>query len=168
MKVIKIDKNNYVEIFREYNVLIFRYIYSRVGNNKELAQDLTQEVFLKVWKKKESFNENKGSIKTWLFRIAQNTLIDEYRSKYSNLIENDEEKIINFVENRENEDFEMMLNFVLQKMKNLSESDQEILTMKFVAQLENNEIADVLEKSENTIKVQIHRALNKLKEIING
>lgn len=65
-------------IYEEYQSKVLRLIYSKV-NNHTLAEDLTEDVFVKVYAKLHSFDETKASISTWIYRIAQNTVIDYYR-----------------------------------------------------------------------------------------
>jgi len=71
---------------KSLEILIHRYlkpIYSfvyRYIDNSEVAEDITQEVFVKVWKNLKKFNKNK-SFKTWIFTIAKNTSIDFFKKK---------------------------------------------------------------------------------------
>ena len=68
------------DAFLAFNVQIFRTIYARTGQ-RVIAEDITQETFLKAWKKRETFNSEKASLKTWLFSIALNTMRDFFRGE---------------------------------------------------------------------------------------
>jgi len=73
-------RNEYLEILiQRYLKLIYNFIYARVGD-ESVAEDLTQETFVKVWRSFKTFDITKG-FKTWLFRIAKNTLIDWLRKQ---------------------------------------------------------------------------------------
>lgn len=73
-------RNEYLEILiQRYLKLIYNFIYARVGD-ESVAEDLVQETFVKVWRSFKTFDNTK-SFKTWLFRIAKNTLIDWLRKQ---------------------------------------------------------------------------------------
>lgn len=74
------DELNQEEIYREYYDKVFRSIYSKVCN-ETIAEDLTANVFVKVYAKWDTFDGNRASISTWIYRIAQNTVIDYYRTR---------------------------------------------------------------------------------------
>lgn len=66
-------------IYRDCYPKVRRYIAARVQDPFE-AEDLTQEVFVKVFQKLDSFDEGKASVSTWVYAIAKHTLIDHYRA----------------------------------------------------------------------------------------
>ena len=71
---------NKEEIYEEYHLKVLRYIQSKV-NDYYLAEDLCSDVFVKVYEKIDSFDEDKSSISTWIFTITKNKLIDYYRTR---------------------------------------------------------------------------------------
>jgi len=76
-----LEKEELVQAFKDYNVDIYNYVYYRSGQSKEIAEDITQDVFMKALRYKKSFDKSKSSIKTWLHVIARNLLVDFYKSK---------------------------------------------------------------------------------------
>ena len=68
-------------IYEEHYQKVFAYIYSHINNYYD-AQDLSEEVFTKINKKLDTFDETKSSLNTWIFNITKNTLIDFYRTKH--------------------------------------------------------------------------------------
>ena len=70
-------------IYNEYHDKVLRLITGKINNYTE-AEDLTSDVFVKVYSKLDSFDDTKASISTWIYRIAQNTLIDYYRTRKVN------------------------------------------------------------------------------------
>ena len=68
------------KVYTEYKEKVMRYMLKKVQNPHD-AEDLTSEVFLKVFKSIESFDENKASISTWIYTVARNTVIDYYRTR---------------------------------------------------------------------------------------
>ena len=82
---LKGDEKSLEILVVKYLKLIYSFVYKNVGNPAE-AEDITQEVFIKVWKNMKKFDQNK-SFRPWIFQIAKNTSIDFLRKKllHSNL-----------------------------------------------------------------------------------
>lgn len=68
------------QIYKDYHDKVLHFIYGKTSNYT-LAEDLTSDVFLKVYSKLDTFDDTKASISTWIYRIAQNTLIDYFRTR---------------------------------------------------------------------------------------
>ena len=76
MKINRLEtKEDLEELFIQLNEQIFRYIYVRCGYNQDIAQDLTQDVFIKAWDKRALFNSSKSTLKNWVYIIARNIVI---------------------------------------------------------------------------------------------
>jgi len=158
--------------FREWNELLFKYVFVRIGSGK-IAEDITQESFLKAWEKRESFDPEKSSLKNWLFVITINTMRDYFRTqkKFTNeILERvkegaQEEDIMSGEDVRADVEKKDTTDFVLRQMGQLSERDQELLSLRYVEDLDIAEVAQVLKMEYSATKVAIHRALKKLKEI---
>ena len=71
---------NTEKIYEDYRQKVFSYILSKVQNS-DLAEDLCQNVFLKIYEKADTFDETKASVSTWIYTIARNTLTDYYRTR---------------------------------------------------------------------------------------
>ena len=155
----------FAEIYNLFFKKIYRFIFFRVGH-KEVAEDLAEEVFLKAFTKISSINES-GAFEGWLYRIARNLVIDYYRQKKSTValeeIENTLEYETNVVDvvNLQNQQ-----KVLLKLIKELSAEQQVVLKLKFFEDLENHEIAELLNKSEGSVRVIQHRAIIKLQELI--
>lgn len=148
------------EIYITYSDKIFRYLYWRVGD-VSLAEDLTSEVFLKVFKNLGKFKD--GYLQAWIYRIAKNLLIDHYRSKKTSSLEWAEEIAVddNLLENlAKDEDAKR-----LQKaIANLPENLREVVILRFFEDLSASEIGAILGISEVNVRVLQFRGLKKLKE----
>ena len=68
------------KIYREYQGKIYGYALSKV-NNPQDAEDITSDVFLKVYEKLVTFDETKASLSTWIYTITRNTLTDYFRTR---------------------------------------------------------------------------------------
>lgn len=68
-------------VYMEYQPKILKYLVYKT-NNRDLAEDLCSEVFLKLVKKAETFDDTKASVSTWVYTIARNTLYDYFRTRH--------------------------------------------------------------------------------------
>ena len=145
--------------------------------NKNDAPDIVQEVFIKIWKNIDNFDQSKASFKTWIFTIAKNTTTDYLRKKRSLLfsdVSTDEENINSFAENIESE--ELLPDEVIEKLEDaevlnktlekLRLDYREVLILHYQEEMTFEEIGKILDKPLNTIKSQHRRALIELRRIL--
>lgn len=154
------------EIMSRHGQDILRLVYSYV-NNKELAEDLTQDIFVKCYKSLHTY-KGKSSLRTWLWRIAINHCKDFLKSWYNKNVVISEEQPITHRTTKE-----MVEEVVIQK----EEDDQliaaimtlpikyrEVIYLFYYEELLIKEIAVVTEASGNTVKTRLRRAKELLKE----
>lgn len=79
-ELLKKDNSSFTLLYDNYSKSLFGVIYNLI-RNKEEAEDVLQEVFVKIWNNIDSYNESKGRLYTWMLNIARNTTIDKLRSK---------------------------------------------------------------------------------------
>ncbi len=160
------DEQAFGQLYELYFERIFKFIYFRV-NHKETAEDLSEEVFIKAWEKIADVKE--VSFGGWLYQIAKNKVIDYYRQKKQVV---DLEDVQNFLESDErlsestNTVIERRLFMVL--LKELTPEQQIIIKLKFIEDMDNSEIAELISKSEGSIRVIQHRAIQKLQELFKS
>jgi len=141
---------------------IFRFILLRIKNYHE-AEDLTQTVFLKAWKGLPKYEE-KNQFLSWLYAIARNTIVDYWKKKKEFVFDSEKTDILedcqDFLETlQEEEDFKGIINAI----DLLSEDQQEIIILKFIEDLPNREISEIMERSEEAIRQLQVRAIKSLK-----
>ncbi|MDB4940388.1 MAG: polymerase ECF-type sigma factor, polymerase sigma-70 factor, subfamily [Candidatus Doudnabacteria bacterium] len=164
LKAKKGEEQAFGELYELYFDKIFKFIYYRVSH-KEVAEDLTEDVFIKAWTSIKTVKEN--SFSGWLYQIAKNKVIDYYRQKKATV---DIEEIQNILESDEN--LSENTNTIIEKrvfmeaLKQLTPEQQIIIKLKFIEDLDNSEISDLISKSEGSIRVVQHRAILKLQELI--
>lgn len=152
------DKRAFGDLYERYMGDIYRYIYYRVSHQQD-AEDLTEQVFLKAWKGLERFR-GEVPFKSWIFRIANNTVIDHYRRRKETVpLEEDslvsgqnhemEEKLVS------DEKFSQLADAI----GRLSPPHQEVLTLRFISGLCIRDVARIMDRSEGAIRVLQHRAL---------
>lgn len=155
--------------FIKWNASIFGYIITRI-RDEGASEDLVQEVFFKAWRSRETFDSSKSSLKTWLFTIAKNEIIDHFKSNKNKTvdIEKLEDKIIDHNSNTKKEIHDKTLNeLIMSKLKFLNERDQDLIILRFKEDLSVKEISKILNLNYVASKVAIHRAIQKLTELCN-
>jgi RNA polymerase sigma factor (sigma-70 family) len=164
IKAKKGEVSAFGELYNLYFKKVYSFIYYRVSH-KETAEDLAEEVFLKVHAKIENIREA-TSFEAWLYRIARNLVIDYYRGKKEQInileLENTlfyQDTVIRTIDLNQQQKILMTL------IAKLEPDQQRVLKMKFFEDLGNNEIAAIMEKSEGAIRVIQFRGIAKLKEL---
>jgi RNA polymerase sigma-70 factor, ECF subfamily len=164
----------FVLLIERYTPSVYNFSVRFVG--KDNAEDIVQDVFIKVWKNIKKFNDKKASFKTWIFTVTRNTVYDYLRKKrsinFSSLDSEDESFIDNIGDEAilpdevllKLEDNEL-LNNLLDK---LPVHFREVLILYYQEEMTFGEIGQLLGKPENTVKSHHQRALIKLKEMITA
>ncbi len=156
------DKELFLSSFKEYSRYVYNYIYYRTGNNKEIAEDLTQETYVRAWKYRLSYNPKKSGLKVWLISIARNTCTDYYKKKRESL-ELDENLLPAAVDSADEN--RMDVEFILRK---LNFREKEIMRLRYKYDLKISEIGTIMNENPNNLKVEIHRIIQRLKQIFNN
>lgn len=156
-------------IYDKYIEKIYRFVFLKV-NSQEIAEDLTSETFTRGW---ESFKRQKCDIKNvqaFLYQIARNLVIDHYRQKgQAQLVSVDAMPLLD--ESMDLEERAILKGEVSQvkaALANLKDDYREVIIWYYLDELSVPEIAKILGKSEEAVRVQIHRALNALKDQLGG
>lgn len=164
-----LNKNEaaFAQIYDLYFQKIYRFIYFRV-NHTETTEDLVSETFIRAWDRLEGI-QKVSSFNGWLYQIARNLVIDYYRTKKSDVALHELENILEYEDNvLELTNFSFQQKAFWEALEQLSSDQQLIIKLKFIDELENPEIAVLLEKPEGTIRVIQHRAIQELKKILDG
>ena len=155
------DGEAFSRIYEAYFDRVYRFIYFRVADN-EMAEDLASQVFLKAWENLQRYRPH-GPFLAWLYAIARNTVIDSYRTR-KQVISLDEAAPIaaqdDKLDDRLQLEFEMQ---ALQRaMQHLTPEQQEVITLRFIADYDTDQIARLMGKSEGAIRALQMRALQAL------
>lgn len=164
-------------IYDIYAVRIFRFVYLKT-NSRETAEDLTSEVFLKCWKyikdedKKDSGGDFLKSNKAgpFIYRIARNLVIDFYRKKRFVTIEIDQE-VKNRISDEKQDIFRIVslkddIEEIRKALRQVNDDYREVIILRHVEGLNTEEIAEIMEKSEGSVRILLHRAMKALTEVM--
>lgn len=165
-KARKLDREAFGKIYDHFAGKLYKFIYFRVGH-KELAEDIMADTFVKAWTRIDQLS-SANALSSWLYQIAKNNVIDYYRVKKVTV---DLEEVVDVLEDAASpiDDANLMIEHkvVMELMQNLPEEQQQVIRYKFFEELENIEIAQIMGKSEGSVRVIQHRAINKLKELLS-
>ncbi|SEA10391.1 RNA polymerase sigma factor [Pedobacter hartonius] len=151
-------------LYHMYSRALLRVIYSIVKQPR-LAEDLSQETFIKIWESAESYDSSKGRLFTWMLNIARNTSIDVLRSKdYRN-----QKRWSELDESRSNIDLQRPVHFnpdtigVRQLVYQLKPEFHSLLEMTYYQGYFHTETADALNMPLGTVKTRLRNAIIELR-----
>ncbi|MDA9737171.1 sigma-70 family RNA polymerase sigma factor [Acidimicrobiaceae bacterium] len=163
------DKNAFEELVKRHQELVFSLSFKLTGN-RELANDVAQEAFIRAWKAIGKFRGD-STFGTWIYRITVNTawtLRKKAKKHYSLNIEDTQEPVV--VDEKKDPELVAInsdLSLVLRKALNQIPLEQRIIVeLKNIEGRSHKEIADYLDISVTAAKVRLHRAHQKLRNIL--
>lgn len=161
------DEKALSELYLTYFPRVYRYILARTGNPHD-AEDLAEEVFMRVLEAIDRFQWREAPFSAWLFRIAHNAVISQRRKEsargksgqLTDTLPVDSAGPEELVENR------LALNEVMQAAQKLPEAQRQVIALRFGAGLSVAETAQAMGKGEGNVKVIQHKAITKLREMM--
>nr|HID13440.1 sigma-70 family RNA polymerase sigma factor [Anaerolineae bacterium] len=162
----KEDPEAFGLLYERYVGSIYNYIYYRTGNHHD-AEDLTARTFYRALKHISRYVDRGAPFSAWLYRIAHNVVANWHRDRSRRQIISLDELVMGtlkreepaiLAEEREEQDM------LLQAVRRLPPERQQLLILKFVEQMSNAEIAQVMGRTEGAIKSLYHRTLVALRE----
>lgn len=162
-------KGNPLSFARLYDLhvdRVYRYILYRVSDIG-IAEDLTQEVFLRSWKALRRFKKTGSPFVAWLLTIAHNLVIDYYRSrKCESSLEADIVPSYPATAPQQIAEVRWEQCRLQEAIRQLRPDHQQVIVLHFIEGFEYSEIAALLRKSEGAVRVIQHRALKELRRIL--
>lgn len=153
---------NWDGVFQEYFPRVYNFFRYRAGDDF-LAEDLTSTTFEKAWRSRIQYRQDVSAIGTWLFAIARNVANDHFRGGRPEVgLEALEEMPDSFSveENFQRADETRRLEILLQQ---LSPRTRELIALKYGAEMNNREIAQVTDLSESNVGTILNRTVNVLR-----
>lgn len=169
IELAKKDMRKFSPLYDKYYEQIFRYIYQRL-NSKEIAFDITSQVFLKAMTKLKDYKHKGVPFTSWLYRIAKSELNNEFiKDKKSRTINIKEDHVKDlFDEIKERDNSEELKTLLISALEDLDENDLLIIEMRYFEKRSFKEVGEIMEITENNAKVKLYRALDKLKALISN
>lgn len=160
------DASAWAAIYMEFSKRIYRYVFLKV-QNRQLAEDISEMVFLRAMEAIDKYEMRGPPFSSWLFRIAHNLIVDEQRKNRGNREIALEDAVIPAKGDPEKlAEKGIALEQVREAMKQLTKSQQEVVEMRFAAELSIAEIAHITKKNEGAIKALQHSAIQSLRKIM--
>ena len=152
----------FIETFDAYNDAIFRFCVVKVSN-RELAEDMTQEVFTRYWQYVRDEKEITNP-RAFLYTIAHNLAKDWYKKKKSVSLDENLEAGLSLPGRELGQDILSEYNAVLEVIDDMEEWDKEVLLLRYVEGLEPKQISEIIGETPNNVSVRLNRAMARLKE----
>lgn len=157
------DNGVFEAVYREFLPRIYNFFLYRFGN-AALAEDLTSATFEKAWKKRSRFRQEIASLSTWLFTIARNTAVDQYRQQRGGEEDIETAVLIDLETPAVVVEKRCDLSVLNRLLCNLPARERELVAMKYGANLTNRAIAQLTGLSESNVAVILHRVVQGLKK----
>jgi RNA polymerase sigma-70 factor (ECF subfamily) len=151
------------ELYHRYGQKMFSYFFRMLWKNKELSEDLTQELFIKVMRHAEQFEQGK-SFATWLYSIAHNMCKNEYRKEEVKLKYKHTKREAEPAFHDKNIDLRKFREAVHDCIDELTEEKRTLYILRFQEQLTIPDISRILEIPEGTVKSRLFYLLKEMKE----
>ncbi|HIB50887.1 MAG TPA: sigma-70 family RNA polymerase sigma factor, partial [Phycisphaerales bacterium] len=152
-----------------YSHRVFALIRSKCGN-EDLAEEITQSTFCTIAQKLATYTET-GKFEAWIFRIAMNRMRDEMRRRKRHAVPMENEMIgvlaPGVIDEHTDEEMAKAVQRLRTAVRQLSSSDQDIIHMRHSAGMSYKQIADVLGEPLGTVLARQHRALGKLRSLMD-
>jgi RNA polymerase sigma-70 factor (ECF subfamily) len=162
------DVQAFAVIVSNYQKMVFTIVLKIVGSRED-AEDITQEVFVKVFKSLEQFKEE-SEFSTWLYRIAYNTTLSELRKRKLSFIsinENLDSSNESFDDGEELDAMEIKLQYLEVALKKLPPDEIFLVTLYYFKEQSIDDISKISDLSVANVKVKLHRIRKKLALEIN-
>ena len=153
-------ENQFKQIYADYSQKVHRLCLGYTGDSMQ-ADDLMQEVFIKVWENLPKFR-GESQVSTWLYRIAVNTCLLYLRDAKKHTKVDIEKTTLKISE--DNNDKEVQVQLLYKCISELNETDRLIITL-MLEEVPYGEIAEATSISEGNLRVKIHRIKQQLSEI---
>lgn len=148
---------------------LYRFAYRMMGNEED-AEDIVQEVFIKVWKKRDEMH-TLLNMEAWCMRLVKNKCLDTLKSSHFKVSKQNEE--IDIPEESNTPFANMAMHDTMQKIKSfinsLPEKQKQVIQLRDIEGYSYQEISGIMEVDLNQVKVNLHRARNTIREkLINA
>ena len=161
------DVEAFGPLYDMYIDQIYRYVFYRVDN--EEAEDIVENIFVRVWEKIDKYVPGQHPFSSWMFRIAHNMVVDHYRRhrKHVSLrerlpkhVNQSSDDPVDFAQSK------LTQGYVREALSELKDDYQQVLILKYLSGFDNNEIAQIMGKKPGNVRILQYRALKSLRQVM--
>ena len=161
-----LSNNELAEIYDAYYLPIYRFIFRQVGD-VDTSRELSSEVFHRMVKACKNDVEFIQRLTPWLYCTARNLVIDHYRrQQYRNHLPLNEELVESASSTAEVAELQISVDQTREALQKLTPDQRQVILLKFMEGLSNQEVAEALSKSVGSVKSLQHRALTSLRHLL--
>jgi RNA polymerase sigma-70 factor (ECF subfamily) len=162
------DEEAFAQLYEEHFDKIYRYVTLRIRDQTE-AEDLTQQVFVKVLQSISSFRWKGIPFSAWLFRIAHNQVVDHLRKKKNRPATLLDDSLVS--SNSDSNPQQMVersmdIEQLLSATQRLTDAQREVISLRFAGELSTAQVAKIMGKSQGAVKALQHSAILALRKIL--
>ncbi len=162
------DAQAFADLYESHLNQVFRYFYYRLGQRED-AEDLTEQTFLKAWQAIGGYDYRGAPFAAWIFRIAHNLLVDHRRRRSpAEKLDDDLEVADDSAGPEEVAAQRLEAQELGQALRQLSDVEQSVVTLRFIHGLEHRTVARIVGKSEVATRSIQSRALGRLGRILSA
>jgi RNA polymerase sigma-70 factor, ECF subfamily len=161
------DADAFGELYDRFLERVYRDLFFRTGSHPE-AEDLTEQVFLKAWEAIGRYRWQGRPFLAWLYRLAHNAHIDHVRAQRPTTSLNNDQRPIDVASPTASTDLARTLDaeVLSNALNELTVEQHQVIVMKFIEGLDNEQIAQAMDKREGAIRALQMRALMSLRRVL--
>lgn len=162
------DEEALIQLYQRYGSLVYSIAFQTLGNEQD-AEEVTQDVFLRIWEKSRQFDSSRGKFIAWLTTIARNSAIDRLRKRNrhgldSQLVSLDDTPQLWETISVDNQDDDLRRS-IASAMHHLTTEQREAIVLAYFYGMSQAEIADQLQRPLGTVKSHIRQGMQRLREL---
>lgn len=163
------DRRAFEVLYDRYSAALYGVVM-RIVQIEEMAEDVLQETFIKIWRNAESYDDSRGTLFTWMLNIARNAALDKLRSsehrqrKTNRSIEN----LVGEIDREQNSNYNPEVIGLREFVLKLKPDQQQLIDLIYYQGFTQSEAADELGIPLGTVKTRVRSALIRLRELMNA
>ncbi|MEA5259718.1 sigma-70 family RNA polymerase sigma factor [Arcicella aquatica] len=159
------DERGFSILYDNYSSALYGVIL-KIVRSEEVAADVMQDTFVKIWRNIEAYNRTKGTLFTWILNVARNTAIDRIRSQeFQNSQKNhDIDEHVNFIDNQGGSQFDIDAIGVKKVVEYLKPEHQQIIDLLYFKGYTQAEVAEEFGIPLGTVKTRVKSAITQLRQ----
>ncbi|MBU0647646.1 sigma-70 family RNA polymerase sigma factor [Patescibacteria group bacterium] len=164
----------FYELMSRYESKLIRYVLRLIRANREIAEDVVQETFIKTYRNLNNFDPSM-KFSSWMYRIAHNEAVSYWRKNQKNMefvsIDKKGNGLENQLSHNDSAEDEVLVvekrNKINEAIDELPEHYRDVLILRYLEEKDYEEISDILQKPMGTVAALLHRAKDRLKRVSN-